>query len=158
MILPEIYSPTQVSNALDELAKLQAQESGPASQAGRNPFEGTKTGRIYALTDKSRVFDDFPIHPIVSALNDYFLQPNYLLSTFQTVIINPGEKEQAIHTDDGLVPIPRPRPLLGIVSRLPYVTTFIALEISQHIREAKHMIYREPWWLSTPSRPPMVQL
>jgi len=78
-------------------------------------FEGYKTGRIYALADKSRAFDCFPIHPTVLALNDYFLQPNYLLTSLHTVVIRPGEKPQQIHTDDGLVPLPRPRPLLGIV-------------------------------------------
>jgi hypothetical protein len=48
-------------------------------------------------------------------LNDYFLQGNSLLSSFHTVVIGPGEGSQSIHTDDGLIPLPRPRPLLGIV-------------------------------------------
>lgn len=50
-------------------------------------------------------------------LNDYFLQPAYLMTSFHTVVIEPGEKEQEIHTDDGLIALPRPRPLMGIVSR-----------------------------------------
>ena len=116
VILPSIYTPAQVATANFELAQLEKLESsGPAAKAGRNPFEGLNTGRIYALADKSRSFDCFPIHPTVLALNDYFLQPNYLMTSFHTVNIRPGAVEQDIHTDDGLIALPRPRPLIGIV-------------------------------------------
>lgn len=33
--------------------------------------------------------------------------------------IGPGAKEQEIHTDDGLIQLPRPRPLIGIVCFVP---------------------------------------
>lgn len=75
--------------------------------------------QVYALADKSRVFDEFAINETVLKLNDYFLQENYLLTSFHTVTIQPGEKEQSMHTDDGLINLPRPRPLMGIVSSLP---------------------------------------
>jgi hypothetical protein len=117
VILPRIFTPAQVSHANEELARLQASNtSGPASQGGRIAFEGFKTKRVYALADKSRAFDFFPIHETVLKLNDYFLQPNYLMTSFHTVDIGPGAKEQEIHTDDGLIQLPRPRPLIGIVS------------------------------------------
>lgn len=51
-------------------------------------------------------------------MNDYFLQKNYLMASFHTVVIGPGEKEQAMHTDDGLIALPRPRPLIGTVSSI----------------------------------------
>ncbi|RFU32323.1 hypothetical protein B7463_g4024, partial [Scytalidium lignicola] len=149
VILPEIYSSSLVSNALDELARIEAQESaGPASRAGRNAFEGFKTGRIYALTDKSRVFDEFPIHPIVAALNDYFLQPKYLINTFHTVVINPGEKPQGIHTDDGLIQIPRPKPLLGcgtMIALDPFTATNGATMLipGSHLWDDDHVATRE---------------
>ena len=117
MILPSIFSPEQVSSALSELDRLETEQtSGPASHGGRNNFEGFQTRRVYALADKTRVFDHFAIHETVLKLNDYFLQENYLLTSFHTVTIAPGEKEQAIHTDDGLISLPRPRPLMGTVS------------------------------------------
>jgi hypothetical protein len=117
VILPSIYTAQQVSHALKELDRLEAeQSSGPASKGGRNAFEGFNTKRIYALADKSRAFDCFPIHETVLTLNDYFLQPNYLMTSYHTVNIEPGSVEQSIHTDDGLIALPRPRPLMGIVS------------------------------------------
>lgn len=119
VILPSIYTPSEVSLALSELERLETEAAGPASQGGRNPFEGFKTNRVYALADKSRAFDVFPIHPTALAILDYFLQPNYLMTSYHTVTIKPGQLEQEIHTDDGLIPLERPRPLLGIVWILP---------------------------------------
>ena len=118
VILPSIYTTSQVSHALSELTRLEADPgNGPASQGGRNPFEGFQTKRIYALADKSRAFDCFPIHATALAILDYFLQPNYLMTSYHTVTIGPGAMEQPMHTDDGLIALPRPRPLVGIVSQ-----------------------------------------
>ncbi|KAH7350610.1 hypothetical protein BKA65DRAFT_498668 [Rhexocercosporidium sp. MPI-PUGE-AT-0058] len=114
VILPKIFTPQQVSLANSELARLSNLSSGPASKGGRNAFEGFSTKRIYSLCDKSRAFDCFPIHETVLKLNDYFLQKAYLMTSYHTVVIGPGEKEQEIHTDDGLIALPRPRPLMGI--------------------------------------------
>ncbi|EDO02725.1 hypothetical protein SS1G_05202 [Sclerotinia sclerotiorum 1980 UF-70] len=114
VILPKIFTPEQVELANSEVARLETIEAGPAALAGRNSFEGFKTGRVYALADKSRAFDRFPIHPTVLALNDYFLQPNYLINSLHTVVIYPGQTAQSIHCDDGLIALPRPRPLIGV--------------------------------------------
>ena len=76
---------------------------------GRNNFEGLNTNRIYSLINKSRVFDKFLIIPRVLALNDFFLDEGYLLSALHTISINPGEKAQALHHDDGYIQFPRPR-------------------------------------------------
>jgi len=50
--------------------------------------------------------------------HDVLMSANLLLSrtSFHTVTIQPGEKEQSMHTDDGLINLPRPRPLMGVVS------------------------------------------
>lgn len=122
VIIPNLYTRDQVDLALSEQARIEGLDhAGPAAKGGRNPFEGYETRRIYALPDKSRAFDCFPIHPTVLALNDYFLEPNYLLNSYHTVAIGSGEAPQTIHTDDGLVSLPRPRPLMGTVRPLLYV-------------------------------------
>jgi hypothetical protein len=116
VILPSIFSPSQVSTANTELARFDAlRSSGPSSKGGRSAFEGFNTKRIYALVDKTRAFDCFAIHETVMKLNDYFLQDKCLLTSFHTVVIEPGEGNQMMHTDDGLIVLPRPRPLMGIV-------------------------------------------
>jgi ectoine hydroxylase-related dioxygenase (phytanoyl-CoA dioxygenase family) len=80
---------------------------------GRNDFEGHNTNRIYSLLNKSRVFDKFTVIPRVLELNDYFLDSGYLISAFHTIVINPGEKAQSLHHDDGYIPAPRPRRPFG---------------------------------------------
>lgn len=115
VILPNLFTSTQVSTAIDELERIQSSDiSGPASKGGRNPFEGYKTERVYGLADKSRAFDCFPTNEVILKLTDYFLQPNYLLTFLHSVNLGPGSPAQAIHTDDGLIQLPRPRPLFGV--------------------------------------------
>jgi hypothetical protein len=82
-----------VSTALSTIAEID-RLSGKDPEAGRNPFEGLKTNRIYSLLNKSRKFDEYVTLPRVLELNDYFLEPGYCLSAFHTIQINPGEKAQ----------------------------------------------------------------
>ncbi|KAM0747411.1 phytanoyl-CoA dioxygenase family protein [Meredithblackwellia eburnea MCA 4105] len=85
---------------------------GPAAEGGRNPFEGKKTKRLYAIFNKSRAFDKFALHPDVLALNNAILGVGNLVTSAQSITICPGEIPQEIHFDDGVVPLPRPRPPL----------------------------------------------
>ncbi|KIV86231.1 hypothetical protein PV11_01856 [Exophiala sideris] len=105
VVLPDCFTKAEVREARNEIIRL----LGKDPLGGRNPFEGLNTNRIYSLLNKSRVFDKFVILPRVLALNDYFLDPGYLLSAFHTITINPGEKAQALHHDDGYIQFPRPR-------------------------------------------------
>ncbi|ETI24264.1 hypothetical protein G647_03633 [Cladophialophora carrionii CBS 160.54] len=107
VILPNCFSKAEAKEARDEIVRL-LQKDGRAL-GGRNNFEGLNTNRIYSLLNKSRVFDKFVILPRVLALNDYFLDQGYLLSAFHTISINPGEKAQSLHHDDGYIQFPRPR-------------------------------------------------
>jgi ectoine hydroxylase-related dioxygenase (phytanoyl-CoA dioxygenase family) len=83
------------------------------SMTGRNSFEGQRTQRLYNVLTKTRVCDALVEHPRVLALLDRLLLPNYLLSQLQVININPGERAQLLHHDDGMYPIPRPRPPLS---------------------------------------------
>lgn len=62
---------------------------------------------------RSRVFDKFAMIPRVLALNEYFLDPAYMISAMHTIQINPGENPQELHYDDAFCHIPRPRLPLG---------------------------------------------
>jgi ectoine hydroxylase-related dioxygenase (phytanoyl-CoA dioxygenase family) len=109
IILENQFSIQEASAAKAEIDKL----SGASPQGGRNPFEGLNTNRIYSLLNKTRHFDKYTILPRVLALNDYFLEPGYNISSFHTIQINPGEKPQNLHHDDQFCSISRPRPPLG---------------------------------------------
>ena len=75
---------------------------------GRNAFEGFNTRRIYALFAKTRAFDDLATHPLVLGVLEGVLGESYQLSAPTGIEIGPGEKAQALHTDDGIYPIARP--------------------------------------------------
>lgn len=109
VILPDCFTKAEAKEARDEINRL----LGEAPLGGRNAFEGLNTNRIYSLLNKSRVFDKFVMLPRVLALNDYFLDPGYLLTAFHTISINPGEKAQRLHHDDGYIQVPRPRAPFG---------------------------------------------
>ncbi|KAH6692245.1 phytanoyl-CoA dioxygenase family protein [Plectosphaerella plurivora] len=128
VIIENAFSSSDVSEALAEVERLSVSPeiAGPASGKGRNNFEGFRTRRIYALTNKSRVFDKFIIHPKVEALNGYFLDPGFLLSNFQSINILPGEEPQTLHHDDGYATLPRPHRPLGsaiMIALDPYTAT-----------------------------------
>jgi ectoine hydroxylase-related dioxygenase (phytanoyl-CoA dioxygenase family) len=109
VILPDCFTKAEAKEAREEIKRL----LGDNPLGGRNAFEGINTNRIYSLLNKSRVFDKFVILPRVLALNDYFLDPGYLLTALHTISINPGEKAQNLHHDDGYIQVPRPRRPFG---------------------------------------------
>jgi ectoine hydroxylase-related dioxygenase (phytanoyl-CoA dioxygenase family) len=116
VVLENAFTREQTDEAKAEMIRL----SGETPKAGRNPFEGLDTNRIYSLLNKTRVFDKFCINPRVLALNDHFLEPGYAISALHTIQINPGEQAQPLHHDDGFCHIPRPRPALGAAILLAF--------------------------------------
>ncbi len=97
----------------DECAQIRAVITPLLNELGRNAFEGYRTQRIYSVLSKTRVCDRLVDHPRVLALLDRLFMPNYLLSQLEVINIAPGENRQLLHFDDGLYPLPRPRPPLG---------------------------------------------
>ena len=81
---------------------------------GRNNFEGNSTERIYTLVARHRLFQDIVEDARVLDLCTALLQPNYLLTASQAIVISPGETPQPWHTDDSFYPIPRPRPMISL--------------------------------------------
>lgn len=118
VIIRDAFDASTVAAAKDEALKLtnDPKTAGPAGQSGRNDFEGHKTQRMYSLVNKSRVFDAFALHEDVLALNDHFLDAGYLLNSFQSINILPGETAQTLHYDHGFASLERPHKPLGSVS------------------------------------------
>jgi len=75
--------------------------------AGRNPFEGARTRRVYALFAKTRAFDEAAVHPLVLGVLEAVLG-HCQLSAPTGIEIGPGEAAQMLHHDDAIYPLPRP--------------------------------------------------
>ena len=118
IIIPNCFTKAEVQEAVGEVKRLTTKD-GAKPLTGRNEFEGSKTNRIFALPNKTRVFDKFYIQPNVIALNDYFLEPDYLLYVIQSITINPGEGQQIVHHDDVHVKLQRPRAPLSVAIMCP---------------------------------------
>ena len=78
---------------------------------GRNEFEGFETRRIYSLFAKTRVFDAEAIDPLLLEVLDRVLG-DAQLSAPVGISIGPGESAQPLHRDDGIYPLPDPKPEL----------------------------------------------
>ena len=76
---------------------------------GRNPFEGARTKRVYALFAKTRAFDAPALDPLVLGVLDRVLG-HCQLSAPTGIEIGPGELAQVLHHDDAIYPLPRPHP------------------------------------------------
>ncbi len=104
-IVEDAIEPELVESLVGELSRLERElEVVPAT----NAFEGTKTLRIYNLLARSKVFEAVPVHAKVLPIIERVLGRGCLVSSMSSVGILPGEKAQPIHTDDQLIPLPRP--------------------------------------------------
>ena len=107
------------------------------SHAGRNPFEGHRTERVYTLVARGRVFWDIATDGRVQALCDRFLLPGCLLTASQAICIRPGEKAQDFHHDDVFYTVPRPRPMISL-STIAAVDAFTAENGGTEILPGSH--------------------
>jgi ectoine hydroxylase-related dioxygenase (phytanoyl-CoA dioxygenase family) len=109
VVIPDLIPPGDLAELRGALA--------PALDAelyGRNDFEGHRTQRVYSLVAQAPVFAALVEHPLVLALCDAFLEPNYLLTASQAIRILPGETPQPFHTDDSFYRIARPREAVSL--------------------------------------------
>src|SRR2546425_198697 len=108
-VAPDLISPRDVREIVDALAPwLKGQ------LFGRNDFEGLHSERVYALLAKAPAIARIVEHPDVLAVIDRLLSPHYRLSACLAIQVHPGETPQGWHSDDSYVPLPRPRPMLGV--------------------------------------------
>ena len=99
-IVEGMLSDAQVDETRAELREVLAR-----TPTGRNDFEGYKTQRIYALFAKTRLFDQWAIHPLLLGVLDRVLG-HYQLSAPVGIFIGPGEAAQGLHKDQSVYPLP----------------------------------------------------
>lgn len=109
VVLPNLLDPVEVKGIQDALAPFLGK-----GLTGRNDFEGLKSERVYTLVARDKVFQDQVEHPVILAIMDRLLKPNYLLSANQAINIHPGETPQNLHSDDPFYTLPRPRAPISI--------------------------------------------
>lgn len=106
VVVERYLSPQQVAAKRADLERVLAE-----LPTGRNEFEGFETRRIYALFAKTREFDDEAIDPLLLGVLDRVLG-DAQLSAPVGISIGPGESAQPLHRDDGIYPLPDPKPEL----------------------------------------------
>jgi ectoine hydroxylase-related dioxygenase (phytanoyl-CoA dioxygenase family) len=77
-----------------------------------NLFEGRKTTRIYNLLVHGLIYERIPLHPNVLPIVERVLDPGLLISSLSSIAIGSDEQAQPIHSDDQLIPLPKPHPPL----------------------------------------------
>jgi ectoine hydroxylase-related dioxygenase (phytanoyl-CoA dioxygenase family) len=88
-----------------------------------NLFEGRKTTRIYNLLVHGPLYERIPLHPNVLPIVERVLDPGLLISSLSSIAIGSDEQAQPIHSDDQLIPLPKPHPPL-ICNTMWAVTDF----------------------------------
>jgi ectoine hydroxylase-related dioxygenase (phytanoyl-CoA dioxygenase family) len=77
---------------------------------GENTFEGLQTRRIFNLIARGPRFRELVVNPTVLGAVEAILGEGLLLSGTTSMHIGPGETEQLLHSDDGMISLPRPHP------------------------------------------------
>jgi ectoine hydroxylase-related dioxygenase (phytanoyl-CoA dioxygenase family) len=77
-----------------------------------NDFEGTNTLRNYNLLAHGELYQQIPVWSAVLPIVEGVLDPGCLISSLSSIVICPGETAQPIHSDDILIPLPKPHPPL----------------------------------------------
>ena len=99
------------ANACDELIEeVRHVERDHDIAFGQNDFEGFHTRRIFNLIARGPRFRELVIEPRVLDSVEAILGDGFLLSGTTSMHIGPGETEQLLHADDGMISLPRPHP------------------------------------------------
>jgi ectoine hydroxylase-related dioxygenase (phytanoyl-CoA dioxygenase family) len=106
-IVPDVFDGDTADALIAELDRL---EDDLGVVPADNSFEGRSTARVYNLLAHGERFERIPVHPDVLPIVEGVLDPGCLVSSLSSVAIGPGEIAQPIHSDDQVIPLPRPHP------------------------------------------------
>src|ERR1700681_324964 len=108
-----------------------------------NLFEGTKTTRIYNLLVHGQLYERIPVHPNVLPLVEAVLDPGLLISSLSSISIGSDEQAQLIHSDDQLIPLPKPHPPL-ICNTMWAITDFTEENGATRLCPGTHLADHSP--------------
>jgi ectoine hydroxylase-related dioxygenase (phytanoyl-CoA dioxygenase family) len=139
-ILERVIEPELLAALAHDLQRLEEEyEVKPA----RNPFEGTRTIRIYNLLVRGALYEQIPVHSQVLPVVEGVLDPGCLVSSLSSISIDPGEQAQPIHADDQLLPLPKPHVPL-VCNTMWALTDFTEENGATRVIPGSHLRDRSP--------------
>jgi ectoine hydroxylase-related dioxygenase (phytanoyl-CoA dioxygenase family) len=109
----------------------------------QNPFEGTRTLRVYNLLARGALWQQVPVHEKVLPIVERVLDQGCLVSSLSSIDIGPGESEQPLHADDQLIPLPKPHVPI-ICNTMWALTDFTADNGATRVAPGTHKADRSP--------------
>jgi ectoine hydroxylase-related dioxygenase (phytanoyl-CoA dioxygenase family) len=140
VVVPGAVDLELVDAIADDLLRLE-RELGivPAD----NVFEGLRTTRIYNLLAHGELYQRIPVHPNVLPIVERVLDPGLLISSLSSIAIGPAESAQPIHSDDQLIPLPKPHPPI-ICNTMWAVTDFTEENGATRLCPGTHLADHSP--------------
>ncbi len=108
-----------------------------------NLFEGLRTTRIYNLLTHGPLYQRIPVHPNVLPVVEQVLDPGLLISSLSSIAIGADELAQPIHSDDQLIPLPKPHPPL-ICNTMWAITDFTEENGATRLCPGTHLTDHSP--------------
>jgi len=112
-VLERVIDPQLVAALIETITRLLAELDVPF---GENTFLGERTRRIFNLLPRDPIFAQVPLHAAVLPLIDRVLGGQCLLSSLTAIEMNPGQRPQPFHADDGSITLPRPHIALECIA------------------------------------------
>lgn len=139
-VVPDVFDDDTAAALVDELERLET-ELGitPAD----NSFEGRSTVRIYNLLARGKLFERIPVDPQVLPLVEGVLDPGCLVSSLSSIAIGPGETAQPIHSDDQVIPLPRPH-VPTVCNTMWALTDFTEANGATRVIPGSHRLDHQP--------------
>jgi ectoine hydroxylase-related dioxygenase (phytanoyl-CoA dioxygenase family) len=110
---------------------------------GANAFLGSHTRRIFNLLAHDRLFETPPVFARTLPVIEQVLDDECLLSSLTAIEMNPGQKRQPIHSDDGSYGFARPSPTYIVVAMWA-LTDFNEENGGTHVVPGSHRQDRRP--------------
>ena len=140
VIVPDAIDLDLVDAIDDDLRRL---ERDLGIVPADNVFEGVHTTRIYNLLVHGALYERIPVHPNVLPVVERVLDPGLLVSSLSSIAIGPDETPQPIHSDDMLVPLPKPHPPI-ICNTMWAITDFTEANGATRLCPGTHLSDHSP--------------